>query len=380
MNDNVFMISDASYCDQTQCAGLGVIDLFTGQRYSCSVSNIENSYLAEYYALLFSVQIAIKNKYNNVVFVYDNKVLKLDSLKIWLQDKIHSYQFLWLKRGFTEDADALAKKARFLEEKIIHKKYLRRSITKDKLLQRFTNYSQHKIIRAFFTIANENEYRILKAYRDNQKYASVLVDSHSLDFYSDIYNILRGKKSKERFYKFIYNNYAVKVDKVKFQTPKSQEYYLALVKKIIHNLSNPDDVIQRRIGTSGLQETNQIVRNPFIAQIQQLSGKDLREFTMSLAKNSDDKQLLEFYFSAKKTTPYNMTIQSIELFALIYHLLPAAQKTSFLGFIRNRLKKDQKLLDLFNVQKNRFNMKKLLDLMHPNNKYVGMVENSLKTS
>jgi len=55
------------------------------------------------------------------VFVYDNKSLNLDTLKLWLVGKIDSYQFLWFKRNFVYDADKLAKKARVLHEKLIVK-------------------------------------------------------------------------------------------------------------------------------------------------------------------------------------------------------------------------------------------------------------------
>jgi len=112
------MISDASYSKTIKCAGLGVIDLYSNKKNSQSLQEVENSYSTEYRAVLFSVSIALKNNYKNVVFAYDNKSLDLESLKIWLKGKIDVFQFLWLRRSYVKDADKIARKARKVQEQL----------------------------------------------------------------------------------------------------------------------------------------------------------------------------------------------------------------------------------------------------------------------
>ena len=353
MNDNIFMISDASYSSHTKCAGLGVIDLHTGKKYSHSVCNIKNSHAAEYRALLLSVRIAIDNSYDNVVFVYDNKGLNLDTLKLWLVDKIHVYQFLWLKRVFVDDADKLARKARSLQEKLIVKETLRKTIDDSDLVRVFKTYSQHKIIRAFMSIANNDEYEILKTYRNNQIYPPVLVQTNSLDFFSDIYHLLVLNKNKKRFYKFIDKNYSGNIDVTKFQTPKSNEYYISVIKKIICKLSYLDDATQKRIRGINPSVFKKDSIKKFVKNLQKKSFKEIRTFCINMAKGKD-KKLLNAYLYSKKFKNYTMNKESIELFLVVHYLLPDGHKKLFFSFIKNRLKKDKSLGNLFFIRDKEF--------------------------
>ena len=72
MNGNVFMISDASYCSLTKIASLSVFCSHTGKTYNKILKNIQNCFIAETAALLFSIKMAIKLNYSNTVFIYDN--------------------------------------------------------------------------------------------------------------------------------------------------------------------------------------------------------------------------------------------------------------------------------------------------------------------
>ena len=54
MNGNVFMISDASYCSLTKIASLSVFCSHTGKTYNKILKNIQNCFIAETAALLFS--------------------------------------------------------------------------------------------------------------------------------------------------------------------------------------------------------------------------------------------------------------------------------------------------------------------------------------
>lgn len=353
MTDNIFMISDASFSNRTKCAGLGVIDLHTGKKYSHSISNIKDSYLAEYRALLFSVRVAIDNGYDNVVFVYDNKDLNLDTLKLWLVDKIVSYQFLWLKREFVNDADKLARKARSLQEKLIIKKIVRKRLDDTDLVQVFRSYSQSKIIRAFVSITNDAEYDILKSYRNNQLYPPVLVEESSLDFFSDIYNLLKAKKNRQRFYKFINRSCSKNIDVIQFKTPKSQTHYISVIKKIINKLSNMDDKTKKRL-TDILPPVNEKQKlKSKIKKLKQKSYKEIGVFCVGIAKG-DDKKFLKDYFSAKKTENYPINQESVELFLVVHYILAKKCKSSFFNFIKNRLKSDKKLSKLFYVRDEEF--------------------------
>ena len=353
MNDNIFMISDASYSDKTKCAGLGVIDLYTGKKYSHSVSNIKNSHAAEYRALLLSVRIAIDNGYDNVVFVYDNKGLNLDTLKLWLDGKIHSFQFLWLKRVFVNDADKLARKARSLQEKLIIKETLRETIEDSDLVRVFKRYTQHKIIRAFMSIANNDEYEILKTYRNTQGYPPVLVQTKSLDFFSDIYNLLASAKNKKRFYKFIDKNYSGTINVTEFQTSKSNEYYISVIKNIIDKLSYIDITFQKRISPISPSSQKQDDTKKFVKKLQKQSLKKIRTFCIRMAKG-EDKKLLDAYFFAKKPKNYPMNKASVDLFLVVHHLLPDTQKNIFFNFIMNKIKKNKSLKSLFFVRNEEF--------------------------
>ncbi len=354
MTDNIFIISDASYSSRTKCAGLGVIDLHTGKKYSHSISNIQSSHVAEYRALLFSVRIAIENGYDNVVFVYDNRALNLDTLKLWLVDKIDSYQFLWLKRVFVDDADKLARKARSLHEKLNIKDPVQKRLDDTELLQVFTSYSQSKIIRAFMSIASDTEYEILKSYRNNELYPPVLVEESSLDFFSDVYNLLKVKKNRQRFYKFINRSCSKNINVIQFQTPKSQEHYISVIKNIIDKLGNMDDTTKKRIVNNLLPPTNEHQKlKAKIKKLKQKPCKEIRAFCVSIAKDKD-KQFLKNYFSAKKAEKYAMDQESVELFLVVYYLLSQKCKSSFFNFIKNRLKADKKLSKLFYVREKEF--------------------------
>jgi len=349
MTDNVFMISDASFSHKTNCAGIGAIDLSTGKKYSEVLYDIQTSHVAEYRALLLSVRIALKNKYNNVVFVYDNQSLQLDSLKEWLRGKIDTYQFLWLKRVYLEHADKLANKARILYEKLIVQEILKEKITDGVLIERFKGYAQTKIMRAFLTLANHDEQVILKTYIKNQQYTPVLVDSKSLNFYSDIYNLLRLDKNRARFFKFIDKNYAGIIDMQVFATPKTDEYYLVLIKKMLKKL------LKRTVATqiSTLPLSDKIYETR-IQNLQAQSYKERMKFCLSKVGGSD-KDLLNAYFSAKKTTAIPNTKGSIEFLLFIHYILPDKQKKSFFGFIKNRLKKNNsQLYKLWHKRDNAF--------------------------
>lgn len=171
MEDNIFILSDASYSSKTKIAGLGVIDTFREKKYKLSVININSIQQAEFFALALSIKIAICNKYSNVVFVYDCKELKIDSLVEYANKKIKNVQFLWLKRNYLNEVDSLAKSARKLIEKLNIKKALAEDLKKienkyilEERKRIFMSFPTKQKIMAVVYIANEREYEILNGF------------------------------------------------------------------------------------------------------------------------------------------------------------------------------------------------------------------------
>jgi len=330
MTDNIFMISDASYSDTTKCAGLGVIDLHTGQKYSHSLCKMKNSHVAEYRALCLSVRIAIQNNYDNVVFVYDNQSLKLDTLKLWLLDKIQTYQFLWLKRAYVDDADKLARKARTLQEKLIANKTPSLVISDDNILQVLKTYPKKKILRACMKIANKEESVILNTHIKDEKYPPVLVSENSIDFYSDVYHLLSKQKAKAQksYLKFIDKNYSKNIDIDKFLRAKPNEYYVVLVHKIVSKLTLPKVKV--------IKEGAKLGDVALISAIKKYSVRGISDFCAVIG-TKDDKRLLNGYFGGKKVDVHTFNNNGIKLYMLIHSLLPQDRKNNFYRFIKNRI-------------------------------------------
>lgn len=359
MTDNIFMVSDASYSSDTKCAGLGVIDLHTGKKYSHSVCNIEDSSMAEYRALFLSVQIAINNSYDNVVFVYDNKELNLDTLKLWLIGKIDSYQFLWLKRVFVDDADKIARKARHLQEKILKSKKRNLILDDNNLLLTFKEYPTKKIIKAFLVIATKADAKILRLFIDDKSYSLTKIDKDSINFYIDIYNFITKEKDKKRFLKFIKQNYTEDIEIEKLQVLKDDEHYLIIIKNIIKKLNSINLILQKREQDALLSLSKEERAERLIVQLQNKPYREMMLFCLRMATDKN-KKFLRDYMNSKLVREYTISEEDIELYLLIHYLLSKKQKKPFFGFINNRLKQDKKLSSLFYVRDKEFYLNYLL--------------------
>lgn len=247
MTDNIFMISDASYSSKTKCAGLGVIDLHTGKKYSHSVCDIKNSHAAEYRALLLSVRIAIENGYDNVVFVYDNKGLNLDTLKLWLVGKIHSYQFLWLKRAFVDDADKLARKARALYEKLHISEVTKPISTSRKKKKTHNNLQNQSLIEAIRLkpviqianfcshIASKEEKNLIDSYFNNKKSKDYTPTKNGVDTLMLLCHLL-PKDIRKNFFLFVKNKMEGKKYTNRLIRGKPTPFYMKRINKILSKL------------------------------------------------------------------------------------------------------------------------------------------------
>jgi ribonuclease HI len=246
MRNNIFLISDASYSDTTHCAGLGVIDLSNGKKYIQSLEDIETSSMAEYRAILLSVQVALKNNYDNVVFVYDNKSLDLESLQIWLNGKIQNYQFLWLKRVYVKEADKLARKARSLQEKLdllkpAKKKIVKKEISNKQkgkelkgaaLIEAIKKKSLKEIVKFCGVIGSDNDRRFLKGYTNCLKTESYEMNKASIKLFMLIHGLL-PKTTKKNFFRFVQKR--IKDDELhkKFVSGHQINYYSCILQEVI---------------------------------------------------------------------------------------------------------------------------------------------------
>jgi len=243
MTDNIFLISDASYSSRTRCAGLGVIDLHTNKGYSYSLAEVDSSYYAEYRALLLSVSIALKNNYNNVVFVYDNKNLNLKSLKVWLHGKIDSFQFLWLKRSYVKNADKIARTARELQEKFCinkpkqspslgTKKKKTPNLNDQQLIEAIRCYKPKKIAKFCLTIASDEEKKLVNNYFNKKKSTEYTPTKNGIDVLM-LLCFLLPKEIRKNFFLYVKNKVKDKKYQSRVVRNKPTPFYVKRIHKII---------------------------------------------------------------------------------------------------------------------------------------------------
>lgn len=250
MTDNIFMISDASYSKTTKCAGLGVIDLYSNKKYSQSLQEVENSYSTEYRAVLFSVSIALKNNYKNVVFAYDNKSLDLESLKIWLKGKIDVFQFLWLRRSYVKDADKIARKARKVQEQLhINKpqqiptvkktKKKRMAFNKlkndQKVIEAIRYYNPKKIAKFCLTIASDEEKKLVNNYLNGKKSTEYTPTKSGVDTLMFLCYLF-PKKMRRDFFLYVKNRMQGKEYQSRATRKRPMPFYVKRLHKIIDKL------------------------------------------------------------------------------------------------------------------------------------------------
>jgi len=243
MTDNIFMISDASYSSRTKYAGLGVIDLYSQKRYSQALQEVKDSYHAEYRALLLSVSIALKNNYNNVVFVYDNKNLNLESLKVWLHGKIDSFQFLWLKRSYVKNADKIARTARELQEQLCidkpkqlssvnAKKKKTPNLNDQQLIEAIRCYKPEKIVKFCLTIASNEEKKLVNHYFNKKKSTKYTPTKNGVDALM-LLCFLFPKELRKNFFLYVKNRIEDKKYQSKITRNKPTPFYVKRIHQII---------------------------------------------------------------------------------------------------------------------------------------------------
>jgi hypothetical protein len=240
MQNNIFLVSDASYSFETKVAGLGVVNLSNGLRYSTSTINIPSSNDAEFRALLYSIHIALRNNLDNVVFVYDNLSLNLSSIKQYLTDKISTFQFLWLKRDFVHEADRVAFKARALRETLlvssssnVKLSVLEGDLKDVDLLVAFKEKPLYVLFRTSSIITDEKNKEIIYHYL-NRTCPKRLHPEQSLDyrFLNFIYLLLSSEK-RIGYFNYLEKNVVKDINKQKLKLLQKNSFYIVMIKNIL---------------------------------------------------------------------------------------------------------------------------------------------------
>ncbi|MDD4330063.1 MAG: hypothetical protein PHD79_08930 [Aliarcobacter sp.] len=201
--DIVFLQSDASYCNKNEIANLTVFDTSENKFYNSNVFKIKNSTEAEFQALVFSIKIAKKNEYKNVIFVYDCNSLNIESLSEFCKTKcsFYNFQFLWLPRTFLLQTDEIAR----TNLKQLLKKY-DFNLTDGELIKIYKTFNTRKILLSVFNYLDDtfvNEKKAIDMYLEN-KYSLLKLQKiriQNQDIFRFIYHILDSDE-KQKFYAF----------------------------------------------------------------------------------------------------------------------------------------------------------------------------------
>lgn len=107
METNVIYLCDASFDPHTNEAGLGIKNLYTGDT-DAIVTTAASVLEAEEFALLEAINHALRHGHKNCVFVFDNININTKSIGEFFAPMFEKIQFLWMKRQYLSEVDALA--------------------------------------------------------------------------------------------------------------------------------------------------------------------------------------------------------------------------------------------------------------------------------
>lgn len=154
MENNVIYLSDASYDHLTKEAGIGVKNLYTNQSHSVFVHAM-NVHEAEEFALIEAITHAIENNHRNCVFVYDNMGIDTKSIGAFFSKMFDRIQFLWMKRAYLSQVDALAFNVRL--------KHAKNANWTKQILSRASIISDEELVSALMPLARGETYGYLCA-------------------------------------------------------------------------------------------------------------------------------------------------------------------------------------------------------------------------
>jgi len=121
-------LSDASFDHKTRVSVIGITETISGKTYQFLYENPKNPTDAEKFGVQKAIEIALNEKFDNVVFICDNKsAINMTRKKFFSKEELRSLfwytQFVWLPREFMGSADFLSKHVdKELEAKILQSK------------------------------------------------------------------------------------------------------------------------------------------------------------------------------------------------------------------------------------------------------------------
>ena len=247
--DIIFLQSDASFSQKNKFANLTVYDTYEDRFFNAHLFDIKNSTLAEYYALIFSIKIAKKNRYKNVIFVYDCNSIDIESLRNFCKTKctFNSFQFLWLPRTFLLKTDEIARN----NLKQLVKKY-DFNLTDEELIKIYKTFDTRKILLSVLNFLDDNfinEKKAIQIYLSNNYQLSNLpkIQIKNQDIFRFIYHMLTSDE-KQKFYAF-YTKIMPSIKESKTFLHQPKKVFLAeILRELLSRLRIKKDVNRNEVG------------------------------------------------------------------------------------------------------------------------------------
>jgi hypothetical protein len=245
--DIVFLQSDASYSEKNKFANISVYDTYQNKFYSNDIFKIKNSTQAEFYALIFSIKVANKNKYKNVIFVYDCNSLDIESLTQFCKTKcgFYSFQFLWLPRTFLLQTDELAR----TNLKQLIKKY-DFNLTDEELIITYKKSDSRKILLSVFNYLDDtfvNEKKAIEIYLEN-KYSLLKLQKiriQNQDIFRFIYHMIDADE-KQKFYAFFSTIMPTIENSLTFLKQPKKIFLAEILRDILSKLRLKNDILKSK--------------------------------------------------------------------------------------------------------------------------------------
>lgn len=250
--DIIFLQSDASFSQKNKFANLTVYDTYENRFFNSHLFDIKNSTQAEYYALIFSIKIAKKNRYKNVIFVYDCNSIDIVSLSNFCKTKcsFNTFQFLWLPRTYLLKTDEIARNnLRQLTKKYDY------NLTDEELIKIYKTFDTRKILLSILNFLDDifiNEKKAIQIYLDNNYQLSNLqkIQIKNQDLFRFIYHMLNSNK-KQKFYAFFTKLIPSVINSKTFLHQPKKIFLAEILREILSKLRIKRDV---NINKSGLLE------------------------------------------------------------------------------------------------------------------------------
>ena len=205
--------------------------------------------LAKFFASRHSIKIAKKNRYKNVIFVYDCNSIDIESLQNFCKTKctFNTFQFLWLPRTFLLKTDEIARN----NLKQLVKKY-DYNLTDEELIKIYKTFDTRKILLSILNYLDDvfsNEKKAIQIYLSNNYQLSNLqkIQIKNQDIFRFIYHMLNPDE-KQKFYAFFTKIMpSIKESKTFLHQPK-KVFLAEISREILSRLRIKRDVNWKEVG------------------------------------------------------------------------------------------------------------------------------------